>query len=216
MTEPVVLVQFRVEATSLTSQHRGDPKARQPRISHPLQMASPHRTAPISNQPRRSAAWRVDYEKAVSRGGDWITNPDWVGIDVSGTWLAPLAPFFPPLAVLSLGGQLVVDRYGDAYIGPQVGISVPGALAVADAGWVWESTIPSHSYLNTFISGFSVSGQVAAAAGIAVSGSIIYGNAGHWGTSAFGFQVGIGYAGGHTASAQASWMFGIGGIGVKW
>ncbi len=153
---------------------------------------------------------------ASSRGGDWITNPDWVGVDVSGTWLAPLAPFFPPLAVLSLGGQLVVDRYGDAYIGPQVGISVPGALAVADAGWVWESTIPSHSYLNTFISGFSVSGQVAAAAGIAVSGSIIYGNAGHWGTSAFGFQVGIGYAGGHTASAQASWMFGIGGIGVKW
>ena len=63
MTEPVVLVQFRAEATSVTRQHRGDPKARQPRISYPLHVASDDRCASISNQPRRSEARGVDYEK---------------------------------------------------------------------------------------------------------------------------------------------------------
>ena len=66
VTQPVVLIQLRIEATSVTSQHRGDPKARQPRISHPLHVASAHRCAPISSQHRRSAACGVDYEKAVT------------------------------------------------------------------------------------------------------------------------------------------------------
>ena len=99
---------------------------------------------------------------------------------------------------------------------PRFGVSVPGTLALADAGWVWSSTIPSHSYLNTFISEFSVSGQAAAASGIAVAGSIIYGNVHHGGRSAFGFQIGAGYGSGHTASVQASWMFNLGNIGVTW
>jgi len=150
------------------------------------------------------------------RGGAWETHPDWIGIDISGTFLSELAEVFPPLAVTSIGGQLLVDRYGDVYVGPQAGVSVPGLLVLADAGWIWSSTIPSHSYLSRFISGLSVSGQVAYADGLAVAGSVVYGNVGHGGLSAFGIQVGVGYGEAHTGSLQASWLFGLGDIGVSW
>ena len=150
------------------------------------------------------------------RGGAWETHPDWIGIDISGTFLSELAEVFPPLAVTSIGGQLLVDRYGDVYAGPQAGVSVPGLLALADAGWIWSSTIPSRSYLSRFISGLSVSGQVAYADGLAVAGSVVYGNVGHGGLSAFGIQVGIGYGEAHTGSLQASWLFSLGNIGVSW
>ena len=66
MAQPVVLIEFRVEATSVTSQDRGDTQARQPRISHPLPVASGHRSAPISSQHRSSEPCGFDYEKAVS------------------------------------------------------------------------------------------------------------------------------------------------------
>jgi len=146
----------------------------------------------------------------------WDRAPDWVGLDVSGTWLAIFAEVDPPLALLTGGAQFIIDRYGDAYLGPQAGVSVTGYVALADAGWVWQNSVPSSSYLNNFISGLSFAGQIFIGGGGGVAGTLVYGNVGQWGRSAFGVQVGLGAGVGHSASGQASWLFSLGNLGVSW
>lgn len=62
--QPMVLIEFRVEVTSVTGQDRGDPQARQP-LSRPLHVASEDRSVSISNQSRTSEPCEVDYERVV-------------------------------------------------------------------------------------------------------------------------------------------------------
>jgi hypothetical protein len=148
----------------------------------------------------------------------WVRAPDWIGIDVNGTYLAPLVLLEPELAPLvahlDVGYLITIDRYGDVFFGLQGGATLfTGVAQAADAGWIFDSNAPSQSDLRSFISGWSVSlgGNVPF-----VGAQIVYGDVGSSGWHAFGIQYELGLIYGKGVTFLDSYEKYLFNIGREW
>ena len=139
--------------------------------------------------------------------------PDWFSYEWSGTWLLELAEVFPPAAFFSSGVTVTVDRYGDAFIGPQVGVSGPGFQISLDGGWILNANVPSKEETKSFISSWSLVGSFYAPP---FGFSVLYGNVLSWGFHAFGVQIDAGAITGKGFSASASYDIYLGNTGLSW
>jgi hypothetical protein len=151
-------------------------------------------------------------------GGPWVRAQDWIGIDVNGTYLAPLALLEPELAPLvahlDVGYLITIDRYGDVFYGLQGGVTLyTGVSQAADAGWIFDSNAPSQSDLRSFISGWSVAlgGNVPY-----VGAQIVYGDVGSSGWHAFGIQYDLGFIYGRGVTFLDSYEKYLFNIGREW
>ena len=134
--------------------------------------------------------------------------PDYVSIEASGGDFGVVG-----------GAVFTVTRYGSIFLGPEIGVGVPGFLLDAEAGWIDQPGIPGRNQLNTFVSANSITFEVFAPIVFDVAGPTvaeIYGNVGESGWSAFGTQVGFGGGNQKNASLQWSYSFHISDSGPTW
>ena len=80
----------------------------------------------------------LDERFRPSPSHTWERWPDWIGVDVNGTFLAPLALIFPELlplvSHLDLGYQITINRYGNVSFGYEGGVTLTvGEAQAADA-----------------------------------------------------------------------------------
>jgi hypothetical protein len=143
----------------------------------------------------------------------WERWPDWFSYDSSGTYLAELAEYFPPLAFVNLGAIITVDRYGDVFLGAQAGLSGPGFQDTLDGGWIFNAHVPSHSDTKNFISSWSITGGYQFPP---VGFSLVYGNVLSSGFHAWGLQLDAGDIIGKGLNVSASYDVFLGNIGISW
>jgi hypothetical protein len=151
----------------------------------------------------------------------WERWPDWIGIDVNGTFLAPLALIVPDLLPLvphlDVGYQITIDRYGNVYFGYEGGVTLDvGEAVAADAGWIFNSNVPSEPDLKSFISSWSISAGVQWGSGYGAGAELVYGDIGSWGWHAFGVQYEFGVINGKGLSLLDSYTKYLFNIGRGW
>jgi len=110
--------------------------------------------------------------------------------------------------------NITLSRYGHWYAGGAAGLGTPGKSVYIGAGWIYQGTAPSDAYLESFITGWSITGNVITSGHI--GGSIVWGEVPE-GKRAndFGFEYGSGSTG---ASILASfdWRVPFVGRGPSW
>jgi RHS repeat-associated protein len=151
----------------------------------------------------------------------WERWPDWIGIDVNGTFLAPLALIYPELlplvSHLDLGYQITIDRYGNVYFGYEGGVTLTvGEALAADAGWIFNSNVPSEPDLKSFISSWSITAGAQWGFGPGAGAYLVYGDVGGWGWHAFGVQYEFGAINGKGVSLLDSYTRYLFNIGREW
>ena len=137
---------------------------------------------------------------------------------MNGTYLAPLVLLDPELAPLvshlDVGYLITIDRYGDVFFGLEGGVTAfVGVQQAADMGWIFDSKVPSHGDLSSFISGWSISvgGNIPI-----VGAQIIYGDIGSNGWHAYGIQFDLGLIFGKDATFLDSYEKYVFNIGRAW
>jgi len=150
---------------------------------------------------------------AISVVIDHPRLPDYVTFDTAGCPL-PLVP-----CPLVGGVQVTVARYGQLFVGPQLGVGIPGASASIRAGWVNQSQVPCPSQLNQFVGGKSLTGSAYAPAFYDVTGpsaAETWGDEGTASWNATGNEIGWGVGYGHYAGVSQSYLFSLGDIFPAW
>ena len=127
--------------------------------------------------------------------------PDYVTLEISGGY------------VLTAGISFTFASDGNVFIGPELGVGVPGISGTAEAGWIDQTTEPTPAQIDNFVSGWSVTlGGYAPILGdvFGPAGAEVWGNPGSFDSSAFGTQVGVGAGAGVNASllGSYSWLAG--------
>ncbi len=155
--------------------------------------------------------------KLLVRVVDHLRLPDYITVDAS------IAGFGGDVGV-----AVTLDKYGSLFLTPEAGVSVPGASVQLRAGWIDQLQAPSRDYLNSFLNGNSVTGDLfgnlgilaSLIDGVTYSGGIsiaeTWGNVGDFGLNDFATEIGVGYAEKHNASLTFSYSYHVADTGITW
>ena len=136
--------------------------------------------------------------------------PDYVSVEVSGGVYGVVG-----------GAVATVTRYGSVFVGPELGVGVPGVAGAVRAGWIDQSGEPGRNQLNGFVSSNSVTlaGYVPIPAVFDVVGpsaAEVWGNVGDGGWSSFSTEVGVGAGEGKNIALTWSYSFHVSDSGPSW
>ncbi len=129
-----------------------------------------------------SQAWNA----ATALATQYARMPDYVTVDFSG-------------GDIGVGGVvLTVTRDGSVYLAPQAGLGTPGASLGIRGGWLDQLSTPCASQVDSFVAGWSgtLSANIPIRNGVGVSVGETWGNEGHFDSSDFSTEAGLGIGGG--------------------
>jgi len=134
--------------------------------------------------------------------------PDYVNFDLSGAY--PVLGIFGP----RVGFNATVTRYGQVYVGPELGVGVKGVSGSVRAGWINQGSTPSPCQLDSYVQGPSLTASAflplypdPGTLGVGPSVAETWGNEGGWNLNDFSTEVGVGAGGGHDFGLYQSYSF---------
>ena len=128
-------------------------------------------------------------------------SPDYVTLEVSGgNWV-------------TIGVSLTFASDGNVFIGPELGVGLPGISGTLEGGWIGQGTVPTPAQIDNFVSGWSVTlGGFAPTFGDVFGPGVaeVWGNPGSFDSSSFGTQVGVGLGAGMNLGLLGSYSWQVG------